>query len=133
MVVHKIAGIILKDKKFLAVKTSDDEVLITPGGRVEKNETPEETLRRELREELDAGLLSMKPFLTFMTKTDDNKNDLLWEGYFADIEGMPTPNSEIEKLFWLDSRFEEELKELNVSLLIKETIIPKLLDMDLIE
>ncbi len=129
MVIHKIAGIILKDKKFLAVKASDEEVLITPGGRMEKDETPEETLRRELREELDVNLLSMKPFLTFNCKAADGRKDMLWEGYLVDIEGTPEPSSEIEKLFWLDSNYED----LEISLTIKEHIIPKLLDMELIE
>ncbi len=127
--IHKIAGIIIKDKKFLAVKASDEEVLITPGGKMERDETSEETLRRELREELNVDLLSMKPFLTFNCKAADGRKDMLWEGYLVDVEGTPEPNSEIEKLFWLDSNYED----LEISLPIKEQIIPKLLKMKLIE
>jgi 8-oxo-dGTP diphosphatase len=131
MVVHKIAGIILKDRKFLAVKTSDDGVLITPGGRVEKNETPEETLRRELKEELNVKLISMKFFGTFKDKVYQNNDDLILETYFADISGVPKPGSEVEKFFWIDSRFNDN--EIKLSSAIEKYIIPKLLDTDLIE
>ncbi len=131
MVTHKIAAIILKDKKFLAVKELDTEFLITPGGKVEKNETPEETLRRELKEELNVDLISMNFFEIFKDKVYQNNDDLILETYFADVKGMPEPNSEIEKLFWVDSRFNN--KEVELSIPIKKHIIPKLLDMNLIE
>ena len=32
-----------------------------PGGKIEQGETPQEALRREIREELDARFLSTKP------------------------------------------------------------------------
>ena len=129
--IHKIAGIILKDKKFLAVKEYDMDILLTPGGRVEENETPEETLRRELKEETAVNLISMKPFGTFSDRTHDNKDDLILETYFAEIEGNLTPNSEIEKFFWVNSKFIDS--QVSLSIPLKKYIIPKLLEMNLIE
>ena len=129
--IHKMAGIILKDKKFLAVKEYDMDILLTPGGRAEENETPEETLRRELKEKTDANLISMKPFGTFSDRTHDNKNDLILETYFAEIEGILTPNSEIENFFWVNSKFTDP--QVSLSMPLKKYIIPKLLEMGLIE
>jgi len=129
--IHKMAGIILKDKKFLAVKEYDMDILLTPGGRAEENETPEETLRRELKEKTDANLISMKPFGTFSDRTHDNKNDLILETYFAEIEGILTPNSEIENFFWVNSKFTDP--QVSLSMPLKKYIIPKLLEMNLIE
>ena len=129
--IHKIAGIILKDKKFLAVKEYDMDILLTPCGRVEENETPEETLRRELKEETAVNLISMKPFGTFSDRTHDNKDDLILETYFAEIEGNLTPNSEIEKFFWVNSKFIDS--QVSLSIPLKKYIIPKLLEMNLIE
>ena len=131
MVIRKIAGLIIKEKKFLAVKEEGLNILFTPGGTVEKFETPEETLRRELKEELNVNLIAMKPFGTFKDKTHDLKDDLLLETYFASIRGSPQPNSEIEKLFWVNSKFKD--KEVELSIPMKKYIIPKLLEMDLIE
>lgn len=129
--IHKIAGIILKDRKFLAVKEYEMDILLMPGGRVEENEKPEETLRRELKEEMDVNLISMKPFGTFTDRTHDNKDDLILETYFAEIQGNPTPNSEIEKFFWVDSKFTDP--QVSLSIPLKKYIIPKLLEMNLIE
>ena len=129
MVVNKVAAIILKDKKFLCVKEQGLDVLITPGGKQEGNETDEETLRRELKEELGLDLLSMKFLGVFKDKVYQNNDDLILETYFADVNGIPKPYSEIEKLFWVDSRF----KEVELSNAIHKHIIPKLLDMKLIK
>jgi len=129
--IHKIAGIILKDRKFLAVKEYDMDILLTPGGRTEENETPEETLRRELKEEIGANLISMKPFGTFSDRTHDNKDDLILETYFAEIEGTLAPNSEIENFFWVNSKFTDP--QVSLSIPLEKYIIPKLLEMNLIE
>jgi len=131
MAIHKIAGIILKDRKFLGVKEEGLDLLITPGGRVEKGETAKQTLERELREELGVRLVSMKPFGIFNDKTHDGKEDLKLETYFAEIEGEPKPNSEIEKIFWANSAFRNPGAELSIPM--KKYIIPKLLEMKLID
>lgn len=131
MVVHKIAAIILKDKKFLTVKEQGLNILLTPGGKLEGDETAVETLRRELKEELNLNLISMKPFGTFKDKVYQNGDDLLLETYFTDIDGAPKPDSEIEKFFWVDSRFSDN--EVRLSAAIEKHIIPKLLKMGLIE
>lgn len=46
-----IKGIIIQDQRVLLVKNERDEWEL-PGGRMEKDETPEQTLLRELYEEL---------------------------------------------------------------------------------
>lgn len=129
MVVHKVAGIILKDNKFLCVKEQGLDVLITPGGKMEKDETAEETLKRELKEELNLNLVSMDFFGDFKDKVYQNDDDLDLEAYLADVNGIPEPRSEIEEFFWVDSKF----KGTELSRSIKKHIIPKLLGMNLIK
>jgi 8-oxo-dGTP diphosphatase len=129
MVVNKIAAIILKNKKFLCVKEQDLDVLITPGGKQESKENDEETLKRELKEELNVDLISMKFLRTFKDKVYQNNDDLILKAYFANISGVPKPTSEIEKMFWVNSKF----KEIKLSTAIEKQIIPTLLNMGLIE
>lgn len=55
--VKVVAGVIERDGKFLIVRRMKGDKLAHkwefPGGKLESGETPEEALRRELREELD--------------------------------------------------------------------------------
>ena len=47
-----IKGVIVSDSKALILKTSDDDRWDIPGGRINDSETIQETLSRELKEEL---------------------------------------------------------------------------------
>ena len=45
--------VILKHGKLLVIKEDKDDFYKLPGGRVEKDETLEETCEREIKEEID--------------------------------------------------------------------------------
>jgi 8-oxo-dGTP diphosphatase len=58
--------LIVKDNKFLLVKRSPNDDYYPnqwalPGGTMEKGETPEQTLNREIDEELDISVSEYKP------------------------------------------------------------------------
>ena len=131
MVVHVIAAVIIKDEKLLLVKEFNEDEYHTPGGTVKKFETPEETLKRELKEEIKVQLKSMRPFGKFNSKTFDGK-DLLLETYFAEIEGTPKPSSEIESISWIGSDYKNN-DGVKLTIPSKSYIIPKLIDTGLIK
>lgn len=55
--IDKVGGVILKDKKILVQrKKNNREECIIPGGKVEKNESYESALIREIKEELNADI-----------------------------------------------------------------------------
>ena len=57
--VKVVAAIIIKDDKFFATQRGYGEFKDGwefPGGKVEEGETPEEALKREIKEELDADI-----------------------------------------------------------------------------
>lgn len=61
-----------------------------PGGHVEEGESDEETLRRELREELDVELKTA----ALLTESAGDVKDQITAWYACTVDGEPQPNME---------------------------------------
>jgi 8-oxo-dGTP diphosphatase len=59
-------ALIIKDKKLLLVGNSELGIFWSPGGGLEKEETPLEALKRELHEELGLELKSAKHYADYI-------------------------------------------------------------------
>jgi 8-oxo-dGTP diphosphatase len=79
-----------------------------PGGKIEPNEAPEQSLRREIREELDCDI-QVGAMVADTTHQYPNLIVRLMTFYATVIQGQPAP-SEHEKLVWLPRT---QLSELN--------------------
>lgn len=66
---HSSRAIIIKNKRLLLVTGHNLDYYWTPGGGVEEGESPEEALRREVQEELDAEIVNSEWYMTFQYKT----------------------------------------------------------------
>ena len=68
--IEVVAAVIIVDNKILCVQRNKTRFEYTsyryefPGGKVEKHETNEQALRREIREELLMDITIQRPFLT---------------------------------------------------------------------
>ncbi len=62
---QRVSAIIIQDKKILLIHEKDIDHRSTPGGGIDNDETHEDTLHRELREELDITMVTMKLYHTF--------------------------------------------------------------------
>jgi 8-oxo-dGTP diphosphatase len=68
--IEVVAAVIIVDTKILCVQRNKTRFEYTsyryefPGGKVEKHETPEQALRREIREELLMDISIQRPFMT---------------------------------------------------------------------
>lgn len=102
MVVHvAVAVIINQDDEFLITRRSSDQhqgdKWEFPGGKVENNETSQEALSREIREELGIEIQSAIHITDIIHEyVDDNKKVLLdffevksWLGEPKGLEGQP--------------------------------------------
>jgi len=122
------SAIILKDKKILLVKRSDytptfPNTWACPGGRADNNETPEQAVIRELKEELN---LNFKPVKLF--KKGKWKNRRLYR-FLGEWDGkIKVQEEEIDDFGWFS--YEEAVK-LNLGFDYKE-IIEKLHKKDLL-
>lgn len=127
--INKSALLILNEDstKFLVTRKSETTTLwLMPGGGIEPNETLEESVAREVKEELDCE--TDMESLQFIGEyealaagyTDKRVNIKLYSGK---IIGNPVPSSEIVALGWIGK---EDRENLEVSEIIREHIIPDL-------
>lgn len=76
-----------------------------PGGKREENETDEETLSRETKEELNVHILpdTVRYLGTFEAQADGQASGVIVRMicYEADYVGVPKESAEIEEIRWL--------------------------------
>lgn len=103
--IYKVGAIILNEKKQLLVVRKpfkDRTEFILPGGKQEKGEDDEETLIRELKEELGVSVKSFSFFGKFQGQAVFENTPLVMSLYTVEIDGQPSPQSEIKECLWID-------------------------------
>ncbi|MCI9000523.1 MAG: NUDIX domain-containing protein [Clostridia bacterium] len=105
--IDKIAWIYIKDKKVLCTLSKGKNTYYSPGGKREEGETDEETLIREVKEELSVDIKkdTIQYYGTFEAQADGKEEGVIVKMtcYLAEYEGRLMPSSEIEKFDWLDT------------------------------
>lgn len=97
----KIVGIFIKDEKLLLVTGKGYKELWTVGGKVDNNETDDECLRRELREEIGVQISDIKFYKEYSTTSFYNPTISMKERvYIISIIGDIKPGAEIEDFVW---------------------------------
>lgn len=129
---HKVAGVIIQNRKLLMVRRYDEEHFIIPGGRMEKGETPRQTLERELREELNVGLETTRFLGVYEAPHFRDKNKLVrMETYLAEISGTPAPSNEIKEIIWIDSSY--KMHAIKIASIDEDDVVPELKKRGLID
>jgi 8-oxo-dGTP diphosphatase len=124
--VVKVGLALVVDRRLLLVRRHNDPWLILPGGKPIANESDEETLARECREELSCAIdRDSVHWLGEFTDelVDDAMRQVVVRLYSAALVGKPTPSAEIEELSWhsLDGASSEHLAPS-----LRRQIIPRL-------
>ena len=104
--IHKIGAAIVNEGKLLVVrKKSAGDIFIIPGGKPEGAETHEETLRRELDEELGVTVRSSAYIDSFEDIAEFEQRPIRMDVYRVEISGEPRACSEIAELRWIDREY----------------------------
>lgn len=117
-----VSAIIIRekdDKVFVARRKENKEfspgLWETIGGRVEKGESIEEALKREVIEELNVGIKKFEYF------RDYEYYDRIFKTFIVELERKPAPNEpDFEEWGWFSK---EEIEERNFAANCKERII----------
>ena len=106
-VIDKLAWIEIQDRRVLYVRSKGKDLFYSPGGKREGEESDEQSLTREIREELDVAL---KPdtftyLNTFSAQAHGKPEGTMVEikCYTAEYDGELKPSAEIEELAWFTS------------------------------
>lgn len=104
--IDKIAFIYLKDGKILSTLSKGKDTYYIPGGKREGNETDEQTLIRECKEELTIDIRrdTIKYYGTFEAQAHGKSEGILVKMtcYTANFEGEFRASSEIQEIRWLN-------------------------------
>jgi len=105
--IDKLAWIYIKDRKILSTRSKGEGAWYIPGGKREGNETDEQTLVREIKEELTVDLVpaTIKYLNTFKAQAHGKPEGVFVQMtcYTADYKGELTPFAEIDEMAWLTS------------------------------
>lgn len=103
--IDKVALIVLENGKILSTKSIGKNKYYIPGGKRENNEKDDETLIREIKEELSVDILQETIIYvgTFIAQSDgDTKGiNVKMNCYKADYIGVLKKNNEIAEIRWL--------------------------------
>lgn len=106
-IIHKAAGILIKDKRILVTRSSGSDIFIAPGGKLELGERAHMALIRELHEELGITVeeKDLKHFGVFRAEAAGEKDAVVVMDVFTVTawSGDMRPGAEIVEFAWADS------------------------------
>lgn len=106
-IIDKIAWIYIENKKLLCTRTKGKEKYYSPGGKREQGESDEETLIREVKEEVSVDIIkdTIQYYGTFEAQADGKEEGVIVKMtcYTAEYEGHLQPSSEVEEINYLDT------------------------------
>lgn len=100
-----VAAAVVEDGKLLVVsKRAAPDIYFVPGGKPEPGEEPEETLVRELREELGVAPGPLEPLAVVEERAALEGVPMHLTVYATALTGEPVPAAELSSLRWIDGR-----------------------------
>ena len=116
-IIDKLAFIEIKDRKILETKSVGKNAWYIPGGKREKGETDEQTIIREIKEELLVDIIpeSLVQYGVFEAQADGKPIGMIvrMTCYTGKYTGELKPSAEVEKMDWFDSGRISEVSEVD--------------------
>lgn len=131
-IIHKAAGIIIKNKRLLVERSAGKDFYIAPGGKLEQGESAKQALVRELYEEY--GIIvhqaDLLPFGTFSAAAANTP----WQTVQMEVFTVTAWQGEIiakesQDLQWIDSK---TVANIPVGSIFAHEVLPQLTRMNLV-
>lgn len=127
----KAGAVIIENRKILVARKEKTDIFVMPGGTQERDETFQETLKRELKEELNANLLSIKSFGVFTAEDLFKNGPYTSNVFYAEVSGELRPCTEMCELKWINSNYRKQ--NISIGSILERFVIPKLVKENLID
>ena len=105
--IDKLAWIYIKDRKILSTRSHGKDAWYIPGGKREGDESDQQALIREVKEELTVDLQpeTIKYLGTFKAQAHGKAEGVIVQMtcYTAEFDGSIKPSAEIAEIVWYDS------------------------------
>lgn len=130
--IHKIAAMVIKDNTFLMVRKAGKDIWTNLGGKPEGDETEEEALLREIKEELGCEARIIKKLGDFTNKAALDDAMIHLSTYLVDLVGNPKiSDDELEEYKYISK--EDIEGGLKLPLSITEQILPYCINSKLLD
>jgi 8-oxo-dGTP diphosphatase len=105
-VIKKIGAIVIENDRFLVVRKKGKDIWTSLGGKPEGNETEEQTLTRETKEELNCDIEIVKKLLEVKDKAVFDDAQVHLSFYLAKLVGKPEIiDNELEEFAFIPSDY----------------------------
>lgn len=121
--IHKVGALVIRDDTFLMVRKADHETWTTLGGRPEGNETEEETLLREIKEEVDCDATILRKVGDFEAKAADDDATIHLSVYLTELKGnIHIVDPELAEYTYVGNDYEKE--GIKLTTVFKDHVLP---------
>ena len=127
ILMHKAAGIIIKDRSLLILRSKGTKIYFAPGGKLKFKESAEEALIRELKEEVSIYVQyrDIKFFGQYEAPAaGDERVQLRMDVFKVEkYDGEIVASNEIEVIAWINST---NIDNFEIGSIFKRQIFPRL-------
>jgi 8-oxo-dGTP pyrophosphatase MutT (NUDIX family) len=119
-VIHKIAAVVIEDNKFLLVRKKGASIWTSLGGHPEVNESEEQALMREIKEEMGCDATIERKLGDFEARAGEDDAIIRLSTYLVKLDGkILFQDPELEEYQFIDKDYEEKGFKIPDSLRLK--------------